>query len=67
MAQLVAESKSLAKLCRTLKAESSTVDLNELVGGALSFYAAGAVARLGGVHIFVADDRDAAAYLMNDL
>ena len=67
MAQLVAESKSLAKLCRTLKAESSTVHLNELVGGALSFYAAGAVARLGGVHIFVADDRDAAAYLMNDL
>ena len=67
MAQLVAKSQSLAQLCRTLQTEGSTVHLNELVGGALSFYAAGAIARLGGVHIFVADDRDAAAYLMNDL
>ena len=67
MAQLVAGSRSLATLCRSLKQEGSTVHLNELVGGALSFYAAGAVARLEGVHIFVADDRDAAAYLMNDL
>ncbi len=67
MAQLVAGSRALATLCRSLKQEGSTVHLNELVGGALSFYAAGAVARLEGVHIFVADDRDAAAYLMNDL
>ena len=67
MAQLVAESQSLAALCRSLKQEGSTVHLNELVGGALSFYAAGAVERMGGVHVFVADDRDAAAYLMNDL
>ncbi|MBQ8582029.1 MAG: transcription-repair coupling factor [Alistipes sp.] len=67
MAQLLGESKSLKKLCQGLKKEGSTVHLNELVGGALSFYAAGAVARVGGVHLFVADDRDAAAYLMNDL
>ncbi len=37
----------------------------ELVGGALS-YAAAAVPAVGGVHIFVAEDRDAAAYLLND-
>ena len=45
---------------------SATVHLEELVGGALSFYAAAAVAKSGGVHLFVAEDRDAAAYLMND-
>ena len=37
-----------------------------MVGGAFSLYAAAAVERTGGLHIFVADDRDAAAYLAND-
>ena len=45
--------KSLAKLCRELKRESATVRLEELVGGALSSYSAAAIARVGGVHIFV--------------
>ncbi|MBE6210345.1 MAG: transcription-repair coupling factor [Rikenellaceae bacterium] len=58
--------KALAKLSRELKRESATVRLDELVGGALSSYSAAAIARVGGVHIFVAEDRDAAAYLMND-
>ncbi len=58
--------KSLAKLCRELKREGATVRLDELVGGALSPYSAAAIARVGGVHIFVAEDRDAAAYLLND-
>ncbi len=58
--------KPLAKLCRELKRESATIRLEELVGGALSPYSAAAVERVGGVHIFVAEDRDAAAYLLND-
>jgi transcription-repair coupling factor (superfamily II helicase) len=58
--------KSLAKLSRELKRESATVRLEELVGGALSSYSAAAIARVGGVHIFVSEDRDAAAYLLND-
>lgn len=58
--------KSLGKLCRELKRESSTIRLEELVGGALSSYSAAAIERVGGVHIFVAEDRDAAAYLLND-
>ncbi len=33
---------------------------------AFSLYAAAAAVRAGGIHIFVADDRDAAAYLAND-
>ena len=48
--------KSLAKLCRELKRESATVRLEELVGGALSSYSAAAIARVGGVHLFVAEE-----------
>ncbi len=66
MAQFAAGSKALPKLCREYRNERATVHLKELVGGALSFYAAAAVAKVGGVHVFVAEDRDAAAYLMND-
>ena len=66
LAQFAAGSKALGKLCREYKNRSATVHLEELVGGALSFYAAAAVAESGGVHVFVAEDRDAAAYLMND-
>ena len=66
LAQFAAGSKALGKLCREYKNRSATVHLEELVGGALSFYAAAAVERSGGVHVFVAEDRDAAAYLMND-
>lgn len=66
LAQFAAGSKALGKLCREYKDRSATVHLEELVGGALSFYAAAAVAKTGGVHVFVAEDRDAAAYLMND-
>ena len=66
MAQFAAGSKALGKLCREYKNRSATVHLEELVGGALSFYAAAAVAESGGVHVFVAEDRDAAAYLLND-
>ena len=66
MAQFAAGSKALGKLCREYKNRSATVHLEELVGGALSFYAAAAVENTGGIHVFVAEDRDAAAYLMND-
>ena len=66
LAQFAAGSKALGKLCREYKNRSATVHLEELVGGALSFYAAATVEKTGGVHLFVAEDRDAAAYLMND-
>ena len=66
LAQFAAGSKALGRLCREYKNRSATVHLEELVGGALSFYAAAAVAESGGVHVFVAEARDAAAYLLND-
>lgn len=56
----------MSELHKALNEESATVHLEELVGGALSFYSAAEVMRRGGVHIFVAEDRDAAAYLLND-
>ena len=45
LAQFAAGSKALPKLCREYKKERATVHLKELVGGALSFYAAAAVAK----------------------
>lgn len=66
IAAFLAASKPLKKLCRAVKSDRATVHLEELVGGALSFYAAGLIEQQGGLHLFVADDRDAAAYLMND-
>ena len=66
LSRFVEESKTLSKLRRAYKTERATVHLEDLVGGALSFYAAAMIQKTGGVHIFVAEDRDAAAYLMND-
>ncbi len=40
--------------------------LKGLAGSAYALYCAAAVERKGGVHLFVCEDRDAAAYLMND-
>lgn len=66
LAQFAAGSKNLGALCREYKKAGAAVHLEELVGGALPFYASAVVARCGGVHVFVAEDRDAAAYLLND-
>ncbi len=43
-----------------------TLRLESLAGSAYALFAAVTVKRRGGVHIFVADDRDAAAYLASD-
>ncbi len=66
LTQFAQGSKAFKQLCREYKNESATVHLNEMVGGALSFYAAATIARVGGIHIFVAEERDAAAFLLND-
>ena len=47
LAQFAAGSKALPRLCREYKKERATVHLKELVGGALSFYAAAAAAKTG--------------------
>ncbi|MBP3290031.1 MAG: DEAD/DEAH box helicase, partial [Alistipes sp.] len=64
--QQVEGAKPYKLLVKELKRKSATVHLENLVGGALSLYSAAAIQKLGGVHIFVAEDRDAAAYMLND-
>ncbi len=64
--QLVESSASFKRLLKEYKQKSTTVHLENLVGGALSLYSATLIRKCGGVHIFVAEDRDAAAYMLND-
>ncbi len=41
-------------------------EIRSLSGSALAVYAAAAVKESGGVHVFISEDKDTAAYLMND-
>ncbi len=60
-------SPQVEQLGKVLDKKGSTVLLNEMVGGAFLFYMAATIARKGGVHILICEDRDAAAYALNDL
>ena len=64
--ELVRKSKRADELKKSLEIEGSTVHLQQMVGGAFSLYAADAVEQIGGLHIFLLDDKDSAAYLVND-
>ena len=63
---VVRKSKPAGELKKCLEKIGSTVHLEQMVGGAYSLYSADAIERIGGVHIFLAEDRDRAAYLVND-
>ncbi len=67
MLKLFEKSTSLKSLQQAIEKSSTTIHLKDLVGGALSSYAAAHIARSGGVHVFVTDSKDSAAYLLNDL
>lgn len=60
-------SDKVGQLRDKAKEKGSTVYLSEMVGGAFSYYAASAISSLNGLHVLVAEDRDAAAYLLNDM
>ena len=64
---IVRKSKRANELIKCLEKLGSTVHLEQMVGGAYSLYAASIIEEMGGIHIFLADDRDSAAYLVNDL
>jgi transcription-repair coupling factor (superfamily II helicase) len=64
---LLRNSKQAEELKKCLENIGSTVHLEQMVGGVYSLYAAEIVEQMGGIHIFLADDRDTAAYLVNDL
>ncbi|MFR9651555.1 MAG: DEAD/DEAH box helicase, partial [Rikenellaceae bacterium] len=63
---LFVDSKAVRNLLTSLKS-SKTIHLRGLVKSALPLYASATFDTLRGVHIFVAEDRDSAAYLLNDL
>ena len=65
--ELFGRSKQAIELSKSLEMRGSTVHLKELVGGAYSLYASVTIERRGGIHILLSDDRDRAAYLLNDL
>ena len=62
---VVRKSKPAGELKKCLEKIGSTVHLEQMVGGAYSLYSADAIERMGGVHIFLAEDRDRAAYLVD--
>ncbi|MFI3248092.1 MAG: transcription-repair coupling factor [Rikenellaceae bacterium] len=64
---LFAASAGVEELVKGYKDSGATHLLSQMVSGALSLYAASMIREVGGVHIFVAEDRDSAAYLLNDL
>ncbi len=64
---LLSTSKGIASLEVAHKKMGTTIHLQGVVGSAFSSYGAALIARVGGVHIFVAEDRDAAAYMLNDI
>ena len=63
----VSHSKQATAITKSLEAIGSTVHLEQMVGGAYSLYAANSIVKHGGIHVFVSEDRDRAAYLLNDL
>ncbi|MFR9619866.1 MAG: transcription-repair coupling factor [Rikenellaceae bacterium] len=64
---LFSKSSGVESLVKSCKMQGTTHHLSQMVSGALSVYASAAIHRVGGVHIFVAEDRDAATYLLNDM
>ena len=65
---LYRDAKGVRDLVSILTASEGgeTIHLEGMVSGALPLYSAAVVASFV-VHLFVAEDRDAAAYLLNDL
>ncbi len=64
---LFEKSTGVEALRKAYKKKGTTHYLSGMVSGALSLYAASLIRQVGGLHIFVSEDRDSAAYLMNDI
>ena len=61
------ESAALLSLVNGGGSGAFTVGVERLAGSSYALAAVAALRRLGGVHVFVAQDRDSAGYLANDL
>ncbi len=65
--ELLASSSGLKQLKKAYKDKGTTIHLKGVAGSALSSYGAALISQVGGVHIFVCEDRDSAAYMLNDM
>ncbi len=65
--ELLASSSGLKQLKKAYKDKGTTIHLKGVAGSALSSYGAALITQVGGVHIFVSEDRDSAAYMLNDM
>ena len=63
--QRAARTAEVAQLAEAIKGRIVS-EADALAGSAFALYASATVGKVGGVHIFVADDRDTAAYLCSD-
>ncbi len=61
----VSAGETSARLTKAIKSGAAT-ELKGLSGSAPAVYSAAAMRKTGGVHIFVCEDKDAAAYMLND-
>ena len=66
--EIVARAARVAEVAQLREAiEGRTVaEVSALAGSAFALYAMAVAQRVGGLHLFVMDDRDAAAYLCSD-
>ena len=64
--QRAAKTTALKQLAEQIESRTVT-EITSLAGSAFALYASVAAGRVGGLHIFVADDRDGAAYLASDM
>ena len=63
--QRAARTAEVTQLAEAIKGRIVS-EADALAGSAFALYASATVGKVGGVHIFVADDRDTAAYLCSD-
>ena len=63
--QRAARVSEAVQLCEAIEGRT-VAEVNSLAGSAFALYAMAVAQRVGGVHLFVEDDRDRAAYLCSD-
>lgn len=63
--QRAARVSEAVQLCEAIEGRT-VAEISSLAGSAFALYATAVAQRVGGVHLFVEDDRDTAAYLCSD-
>jgi transcription-repair coupling factor (superfamily II helicase) len=64
---IVQQSPEISATLNLLRSGEKTLQWEGLVGSSLAFYAAATAEIKGGKHLFILEDKEAAAYFLNDL